>query len=377
MNRASASAERTLVRRARRIVVKLGSAILAKGGARFVSHVARQMAEAVLEGRQIVVVSSGAIALGLPLMGYAKRPSRVDELQAAAAAGQPELMRRWAKAFERHGLAVAQVLLTHADLASRERYINARHALAELLRAGVVPIANENDTVATEEIKVGDNDTLSAQVAGLCTADLLILLTTADGLFDADPEKNPEARRLPVVPDADAVLELAGGAGSSGLGTGGMRTKVVAAQAATRRGVPVLIADGARPRCLSRLLAGEDLGTLFLPRSSLPSRKHWIGFTLKPQGRLVVDAGAARAVAELDKSLLPSGVLSVEGEFERGAMVEIAGPEGVVARGLAAYDSSALRALCGKQSREIAAVLGYVESPEVVHKDDLVVVPLS
>lgn len=297
----------------------------------------------------------------------------MSQLQAAAAAGQPELMRRWAQAFGRHQKSVAQVLLTHADLTSRERFLNARHALAELLRAGVVPIANENDTVATEEIRVGDNDRLSAQIASLVQAELLVLLTTADGLCNADPELDPTAKRIAVVQDAASVLSLAGGAGSSGLGTGGMRTKVLAAQAATSKAIATVVAHGGKPQALTHILMGKDVGTLFLPASELASRKHWIGFTLRAQGVLRVDAGAAKALVDQQRSLLPSGVVAVEGDFERGAMVEIMGPKGLVARGLCAYDAVAMRKLAGKRSTEIENLLGYIDTPEVVHRDDLVV----
>ncbi len=359
---------------ARRIVIKVGSALLARAGQRLFGHLAAQIARAHGDGRQVVLVSSGAIALGLAKLALTKRPQRVDQLQAAAAVGQLELMRRWSAALGRRQLTVAQVLLTHADLAERERFINARHALAQLLRAGIIPIANENDTVATDEIRVGDNDSLSAQVASLVDADLLVLLTTTDGLYDADPERHPHAQRLSVVAQPDRILHLAGGAGSSGLGTGGMYTKVLAAKTAASYAVPVVIAAGDRPKVLDRVLAGEDVGTLFLcNESSLKSRKHWIGFTLKPQGTLEIDAGAATALVERNRSLLPSGLCAVRGRFARGAMVEICGPDGVVARGLVAYDSDELARLVHKKTSEIEATLGYIETPEIVHRDDLVV----
>jgi glutamate 5-kinase len=362
------------LRSARRIVVKIGSALLAHGGERMMKQLATQIAALREEKREVLLVSSGAIALGLSVLGLKKRPSQLGQLQAAAAAGQPELMRRWIAALGRVGVPVAQVLLTHADLADRTRFLNTRRAVAELLARGVLPIANENDTVATEEIKVGDNDQLSAHLASLIQADLLVLLTTVDGLYESDPEKNPDAKRLALVDDPRAVAHLAGGSGSSGLGVGGMSTKVLAARAATQSGIAVVITAGARPGVLGEVMAGDDVGTLFVPQSGLQSRKHWIGFTLKPQGSLHIDAGAAKAVARAGKSLLPSGLVRVEGRFERGAMVEIVGPEGVVARGLAAYPSDELGRIAGKKSAAIEEVLGYVDTPEVVHRDDMVLV---
>jgi glutamate 5-kinase len=346
---------------------------LARGEAGVFARLAGELVAARSGDREIVLVSSGAIALGLAALGYSTRPRRIDALQAAAAAGQPELMRLWGAALGKHDVRVAQILLTHADLRSRERFLNARHAFSALLTAGVVPIVNENDTVATEEIKVGDNDQLSAQVASLVGADLLVLLTTVDGLFDADPEANPDANRIPWVSAAEAVLGLAGGAGESGLGVGGMRTKVLAAGAATSGGIDVCIADGGRAGVLADILAGRDVGTLFTRATPQPSRKHWIGYTLRPEGVLEVDAGAAKALGAGKKSLLPSGLVRVTGEFERGAMVEIRGPGGPVARGLAAYGAPELALLAGKKSSDIERLLGYDFGPEIVHRDDMVV----
>ena len=364
---------RDLLRHARRVVVKVGSALLATPPAGIFAPLARELGELRGDGRAPVLVSSGCIALGLSILGYEKRPREVRCLQAAAAAGQPELMWRWRSALRRHDTAVAQVLLTHADLADRERFLNARRAFSELLTHRVLPIVNENDSVATEEIRVGDNDRLSAHVASLVEADLLIILTSVDGLFTANPEEDPDAERVPVVEHPRAVEALAGGAGQSGLGVGGMRTKVEAARVATSHGIPVVIAHGGRRHILRNLLAGADVGTLFLPVQELPSRKHWIGYTLKPQGRLHVDAGAASALVAKGRSLLPSGLVRVEGAFSRGAMVDIVAPRGdVVARGLAAYGADELVRLAGRKSSEIATILGYIDIPEVVHRDDMV-----
>jgi glutamate 5-kinase len=367
------SAARASLGASQRIVVKVGSYLLATAGSRIYTRLATQISAARQQGVQCVLVSSGAIALGLTVMGLKRRPRRLGQLQAAAAAGQPELMRRWARALARRGLSAAQVLLTHADLADRERFLNARDALTELLRGDMVPVINENDSVATEEIRVGDNDRLSAQVAHLVGADLVVNLTTVDGVFSADPEKSPSARRIPVVARIDDVATIAGDASSSGLSIGGMRAKVDAARAAAKRSIPVVIARGDQPSVLTRILAGADIGTLFLPAKAVSSRKHWIGFTLRPSGVVHVDAGAARALVGSKTSLLPSGVTGVDGEFPRGAMVEVRGPDGVVARGLTAYAAAELRRLRGCKTTEIVKVLGYVYRPEVIDRDDLLV----
>lgn len=354
------------------VVVKIGSALLARGGRQVFGRFARQIARLRAHNRRVVIVSSAAIAMGLDVLGYAQRPKYISQLQAAAASGQIELMRRWGNALARHRIGVAQVLLSHADLASRERFLNARHALAELLSRDLVPIINENDSVATEEIRVGDNDTLSAQVAGLVGGDLLLLLTTAPGLYTADPQSAPHAERIPLVREPNAVAGLAADAQAHGLGVGGMRTKVRAAAAAAKRGMPVVIAHGLTPNVLQRVLANEDLGTLFLPTAPLRSRKHWIAYTLKPAGAVHVDFGAARALRERGSSLLPTGIVDVRGDFSRGAMVDIIYAEQSVARGLVSYGAAELRRIAGRQSRDIVSILGYADSPEVIHRDDMV-----
>ena len=366
--------ERATLHSCRRLVVKIGSALLANPRSGIFTRLAREIAALQQGGCEVVLVTSGAIALGLDVMGLKRRPTHVAGLQAAAAAGQPQLMRRWGAALGRQRIATAQVLLTHADLANRERFLNARRALSELLGHRVLPVINENDSVATDEIRVGDNDRLSAYVASLVDADLLVILTSVDGLFSGNPEVLGTAQRVSLVHDAEAVRDMAGGAGQAGLGTGGMRTKVEAARVASNRAIPVVIASGTRRHVLRDVLLGEDVGTLFLPLPSVPSRKHWIAFTLKPKGSLLIDAGATRAIARGGKSLLPSGLLQVNGEFQRGAMVEISGPGGPVARGLVAYSAQELTRLCGHNSGDIAQVLGYIDGPEVVHRDDLVLV---
>lgn len=367
----SQSFTRSELRQVRRIVVKVGSALLANAPSQPFERLASGVAGLRQQGIQVVLVSSGAIAQGLPIMGFKQRPNTLSQLQALAAAGQPELMRRWAQALKPHGIAVGQVLLTHAGLADRERFLNARHALLALEHAGVLPIGNENDTVATDEIKVGDNDNLAAHIANLVDADLLVLLTDVDGLFDNNPETTPEAQRISVVESAENAFQYAGQIGASGLGVGGMHTKIQAAQIATTRGIPVVIAHGLESDILRNIVAGHDIGTLFLPKNRMASRKHWIGYTLRPSGTIRVDEGAAKAIAENGKSLLPSGIQSVEGDFPRGAMVEMAGPAGVIARGLSAYSASDLRKICGVSTDAIEAKLGYMHAPEVVHRDDL------
>ena len=331
----------------RRVVVKIGSALLANTESEPFNRLATGIAALRAQDIQVVLVSSGAIAQGLPILGLKERPGSLSQLQALAAAGQPELMRRWAEALKPYDIPVAQVLLTHAGLADRERFINARHALHELERVGVLPIGNENDTVATDEIKVGDNDNLAAHIANLVDADLLILLTDVDGLFDKNPEQNEDALRLPIIENVKEAFSFAGKSGSSGLGVGGMQTKIEAAQTATKRGVPVVIANGEHDGILQDIIGGKDIGTLFIPQTRLGSRKHWIGYTLRASGTIHVDAGAAQALQKHGKSLLPSGITAVDGKFQRGAMVEIHGPDGLIARGLTAYGEDDLNSIQG------------------------------
>ncbi len=366
------SKARQSLARSRRVVVKIGSALLDRDDNRSFSRFARQLAQLRDEKRHLVLVSSGAISQGLPLLGYKRRPSQLGKLQAAAAVGQPELMRRWGLALSRYGITTAQVLLTHNGLANRERFLNARHALFNLEKRGVLPVANENDTVATDEIRVGDNDSLAAHVASLVGADLLILLTTVDGLHDQNPERARDAARIPVVDKARDAMRFAGAAGRSGLGTGGMVTKIEAADTAAAMGIPVVIADGRRPQVLHDIIAGDDIGTLFVPGEQLQGRKHWIAYTLRPKGMLHVDDGAAAAMYS-GGSLLPSGVTAVEGQFARGEMVDIVSSAGLVARGLAAYSAGEVRLLVGRDSKEIRGLLGYVDTKAVVHSHDLVV----
>ncbi|MBX3682145.1 MAG: glutamate 5-kinase, partial [Thauera sp.] len=331
---------RTKLRNARRLVVKVGSALVTNNGAGLDKDAldawARQIAALRAEGREIALVSSGAIAAGMQRLGWAKRPTEMSKLQAAAAVGQMGLVEAYEKAFSRHGLHTAQILLTHEDLADRRRYLNARATLRALLSFGVIPIINENDTVTTDEIKVGDNDTLGALVANLIEADVLVLLTDQPGLYTADPRRDTTATFVHEARAGDPALEaMAGGAGSA-LGKGGMLTKILAAKRAARSGASTVIASGREPQVLTRLAAGEAIGThLVAPTASLAARKQWLADHVQLAGRLRLDAGAVRALTTEGKSLLPIGVTAVEGSFERGEVVGCHAPDGrEIARGL-------------------------------------------
>ncbi len=350
----------------RRIVVKVGSRSLVAANDRFAT-LARQISALRAEKRSVVVVSSGAIALGRQRLGFAKRPQDIGQLQACAAVGQALLMRAWEEAFTPFDVPVAQLLLTHADLADRERYLNARAALDALFELSATPIINENDTVAVEEIKFGDNDQLAAMVATLSGADLLVLLTDVEGLLDRS------GVRVPVVEDVAEALALV--TESQGdVGTGGMGSKIEAARRATKRGIPSIIADARDPEALARIVRGEDVGTLFVPQGAkLASRKHWIAYTLRPRGTLLVDAGAKNALLGGGRSLLPAGVVGVRGDFSPGDAVVLADASGIeIARGLARYGTRDVARLAGVATKEIASVLGYHGGDEIVHRDDLV-----
>ena len=365
-----------LVGGARRIVVKVGSGVLTRGGVglqpRVISRLAAELCALKSEGREVVLVSSGAIAAGSRRLGFDRRPADIAGKQAAAAVGQTYLVWMYERAFARHGQRVAQILLTREDLAERRRYLNARHTLFELLRLGALPIINENDSVAVEEIQFGDNDHLSALVTNLAEADLLVILTDIDGLYDRDPRLHPEARRLEVVEADSAVTEVGG---PSGFGVGGMRSKVEAARQAAAYGVPTVIASGRRRGALAAIVAGEPVGTLVRPGPrALTSRKHWIAYTLRPAGSIVVDAGAERAIVRGKKSLLASGVKELRGRFGVGDCVGIVGEGGrELARGMTSYSSSDLEKIKGLKSADIEKTLGYRYGDEVVHRDDLVV----
>jgi len=360
----------------RRVVVKVGSRALVGDRLRLdegsISGLVEQIVGVRAGGRQVVLVSSGAIAAGLGELGWTQRPRDLPGLQAAAAAGQARLIGLYRDAFARHGAVVAQVLLTHSDLRARERHLNARNTLSRLLGAGVVPIVNENDTVAVDEIRVGDNDLLSALVANLISADLLVLLTTADGLLSRPPGEG--GKLIARVESITAEIRaMAGGAGSS-VGTGGMRSKLQAAEMVSRCGIPLVIANARLPGVLPRILAGETVGTLFDPGSArMAGRKRWIAFFHRPRGQITVDRGAAGALRFRGSSLLAIGVKSVAGDFERGDPVSILDEEGLeIARGLVNYPAPQLRLICGRRSDQIATILGHCEYEEVIHRDNLV-----
>jgi len=371
---------RSALSRARRIVVKVGTGTLAGPDGRFdrpnCARLAADLAE-VARGRRLVLVSSGAIALGAERLGLVRtrgKPWDIPTKQACAAVGQPHLMAAWGEAFDARGLKVAQVLLTAEDLASRKRFLNARRTFERLLDEDVVPVVNENDTVAVEEIKVGDNDTLAALVAGCVEADLVVMLTDVEGLYDENP-REPGAALVHEVPRVTAEIErMAGGAGSE-RSVGGMVTKVKAARRLAAQGVATALLSGRRPGALAALLAGEKVGTIFAAgRERLPARKGWLAAAARGKGVIVVDPGARRALVEQGRSLLPSGVRAVEGQFGVGDPVDIAvDPARPFARGLAGYGADEVRRIAGLKTSEIERALGYKYLDEIVHRDDMVV----
>ena len=370
---------RELLRTAKRIVIKVGSRVLTDGAGALdldrIDGLAAEVARLRSAGRDVVLVSSGAVAAGRPALGLTERPRTIPQKQAAAAVGQTRLMRAYEDAFAARGLTAAQLLLTRADLADRTRFLNARATLATLLEFGVVPVINENDTVVVEEIKFGDNDNLSALVTNLVEAQLLVILTDIDGFYDADPRTHPQACLVPLVKAVTREVERAAGNSGTTVGTGGMVTKLAAAKKASRFGVATLMVNGTVPGIIGRALAGEEVGTLFLPaKRSLTSRKHWIAYTLRPRGRVVVDQGARKVLTGQGRSLLPSGVVRVEGEFERGACVRVCGPDKTeFARGIADYASEEIARILGHRSGEIEEILGYKYGDEIIHRDNLVV----
>jgi len=368
----------SVLKDAKTLVVKVGSSLVTNEGrgvdAEAVARWAEQVARLGKLGRRTVIVSSGAIVEGMKRLGWTRRPASMHELQAAAAVGQMGLVECYERCFRGHGLHTAQVLLTHADLADRQRYLNARSTLRTLLELGVIPVINENDTVVTDEIKLGDNDTLGAMVANLVEADALVILTDQAGLFDSDPRKNSSAKPIREAKAGDPALEaMAGGTGSE-LAKGGMLTKVLAAKRAARSGAHTVIASGREPDVLVRLAQGEAIGTL-LTAGAMPlaARKQWLADHLTLAGQLTLDAGAARALVSGGKSLLPVGVVEVSGDFQRGAVVGVVDASGrEVARGLVNYSSEETRRIMRKPSAEIAATLGYVDEPELIHRDNMV-----
>lgn len=384
---------------ARNVIVKIGSNALVGGGSGVINRrvfcsLVEQMADlAAVGNRSLVLVSSGAVALGRRTLearrnvdsparrtmdAIAPRPESLPHKQALAAIGQPALMHLYTQEFAFYGLGVAQVLLSRDDFGERDRFLNARNTFRELSEAGrLVPIVNENDTVSTEEIRFGDNDALAALLTSAVGADLLIILSDVASLCTDDPSRNPEAVRIGAVWSDDSALhEIAGTGSAEGYGTGGMASKVRAARMAGTGGVPTVVAAGREPEILRRILAGDDVGTVFVPRNAtLPARKSWLRFASRPSGVLTIDPGAVAALREQGRSLLPRGVVAVTGEFRSGAAISIRGTDGVeIARGLSAYGSSELKRIAGRRSEEIAVVLGLHNGDEAVHRDDLVLV---
>lgn len=364
---------------ARRVVVKIGSSLLTNAGTGLdrsaIADWAKQIAALRSRGVEVLVVSSGAIAEGMKRLGWTKRPHAVNELQAAAAVGQMGLVQMWESCFAELGLHTAQVLLTHEDLGDRRRYLNARTTLKSLVALGVVPVINENDTVVVDEIRFGDNDTLGALVTNLIEADALVILTDQRGLFSADPRKDPGAQLVARAQAGDPAIEaMAGGAGSA-IGSGGMLTKVLAAKRAARSGAHTAIAWGREPEVLLRLFTGEAVGTLLTAGTApVAARKQWLADHLKPSGRITLDAGAVKALVKDGKSLLAIGATAVDGHFERGEVVSVAAPDGrEIARGLVNYGAAETARILRKPTSEIEAALGYIAEPELIHRDNLVV----
>ncbi len=373
----------SLLTDAKCLVIKVGSSLVTNNGEGLdqaaIAAWAGQIARLVrpvggMEARQVVLVSSGAVAEGMQRLGWKKRPTAVNELQAAAAVGQMGLVQMYESCFSQHGLHTAQVLLTHDDLADRKRYLNARSTLRTLLAMGVIPIINENDTVVTDEIRFGDNDTLASLVANLIEADALVILTDQSGLYSADPRKNPDAKFIQHAIAGDEALEqMAGGAGSN-VGTGGMLTKILAAKRASRSGAHTVIASGREADVLVRLASGEAVGThLRSEQAKMLAKKQWMADHLRVSGELHLDAGAVKVLLTDGKSLLPVGVIGVEGSFERGDVVACLDPQGqTVARGLVNYSSAETARILRQPSSEIASILGYVDEAELIHRDNLI-----
>lgn len=363
--------------RAKRWVIKIGSALITNEGKGLdtgaIQRWAEQMAELRSAGKELLLVSSGAVAEGMSRIGITQRPHALYELQAVAALGQMGLIQHFESCFKQHGIHTAQVLLTHEDLSNRQRYLNARSTLQTLLQMGAIPIINENDTVATDEIRFGDNDTLAALVANLVEADALIILTDQQGLYDKDPRQNQDAELISEANATDPVI--LGMAGSGGLlGRGGMRTKITAAQRAARSGAATLIASGRTDNVLLKIARGTELGTVLSPRTEkLAARKQWLAGHLVVRGSLQLDEGASRALSGSGVSLLAVGVNGVNGDFNRGDMIKCLSPDGKeIARGLVNYSAVEARKIMGKATREIETTLGYVDEPELIHRDNLV-----
>lgn len=368
------------IQQAKRWVVKIGSALITADGRGLdregLAAWVDQIADLIAAGHEVVLVSSGAVAEGMSRMGLVDRPVALHDLQAAAAVGQMGLVQAWESCFQRRGLHTAQVLLTHDDLSDRQRYLNARGTLRALVGMDVVPVVNENDAVANEELRFGDNDSLAALVANLIEADLVVLLTDQEGLFEADPRQNPDAKLIDVAQARDSKLDAMAGESRGALGRGGMSTKLRAARLAGRSGAATVIASGRADDVLIALSKGQAVGTLLLPgQAPEAARKRWLAGHLQMRGCLQLDAGAVRVLRESGRSLLAVGVVGVEGVFRRGELVACVDPDGrEVARGLVNYSSEESQRIKGRASHEIAEILGYVDEDELIHRDNLVLV---
>jgi len=366
----------TLLTKAHRLVVKVGTSTLTHSTGKLnlfqLERLVRQIADLKHQGKEVLLVTSGAVGAGMGRMGLTERPRTMPEKQAMAAIGQGLLMHMYEKLFAEYGQVVAQVLLTKDDFTNRERYLNGRNTLSALLRLGAVPIINENDTVVYEEIKFGDNDTLAALVAGLIDADLLILLSDIDGLYTANPRVDANARLIPLVEEITPEIEMLAGEPGSKLGSGGMLTKIQAAKIACNSGIPMVLANGSRENVVRDILLGQNPGTLFVPKEHrLRSRKGWIAYGSKISGTIYVDEGAEKALVAKGSSLLPSGIKQVEGEFNRGSVVKVCGSKGEIARGIVNYSAEEIRLIKGCQSKDIAEILGHKDYEEVIHRDNL------
>ncbi len=375
MNRA----RKQIIGQLKRVVIKIGSGVISTAEGldeAMLGRLATEICALRARGLEVVLVSSGAVAAGRNSLGIEGRPKTIPQKQAAAAIGQPRIMRAYKEVFQRYERVVAQVLLTRDDLSNRRRYLNAHNTLDTLLVYGVTPIVNENDTVVVEEIRFGDNDNLSALVASLMAADLLLILSDVDGFYSGDPNCDKEARLLPLIERLTPEIEAMAGSSRGTLGTGGMQTKLQAAQKAGLAGVPTLIVNGRAPDILRRVIEGEEVGSLFLPSASkLNARKRWIALSMQPNGRILLDEGAVRAVGEAGKSLLPTGILEVDGEFERGDAVHICDRHGVpFAIGVANYNCVELAQVKGHRCAEIEQILGYQYRDEAVYRDNLVLI---
>lgn len=375
----SSAIKQRLLGRVKRVVIKVGSSVLTGGtddlNGAIISAIVSCISRLRHGGYEVVLVSSGAIAAGKKSLHCVAQPTSIPQKQASAAIGQVRLMAKYEACFRKHGQQIAQVLLTSDDLSNRKKFLNARNTLFTLLQCGIIPIINENDSVVVDEIKFGDNDILSALVTNLVDADLLLILTDQDGLYEKDPQRQKDARLIRLVEKVGSAIFDSARGGTGRLGTGGMQSKVDAAKKASLFGIPTIIVNGLTRRIISRVFAGEDVGTLFLPRkAALSSRKYWIAFNLKPKGILVVDDGAKRAIVEKGKSLLSSGLISVSGSFNFGDAVSCRDKNGSeFARGLVKYASAEVTKLRGLHTRDIQKALGYKDYDEIIHRDDLVV----